>query len=168
MLSSRRRQLGDRSPPPPTRTSIRCVASSLTSASPPWEGCISSPDDRQAHGLNTSWVRGKRFLDVGCGGGEYGVILAFLEASRIVLVDRDPQQLGQARRALRRLQRAEFVRSDGVALPFPDSSFDGVLCLRVLHHAREPRLITTELSRVLAPHGQIFLTEHRHETRIAE
>lgn len=44
------------------------------------------------------------------------------------------------------------------SLPFRDESFQTVLCLEVLEHAENPRLLVQELHRVLAPGGYMLLT----------
>ncbi len=47
---------------------------------------------------------------------------------------------------------------DGTKIPFDDNSFDNVLCIEVLEHALEPQLLLSEITRVLKPNGNIFLT----------
>ena len=44
-------------------------------------------------------------------------------------------------------------------LPFEYGSFDIVGCMRVLHHARRPELIVSELARVTRPGGRILLVD---------
>ena len=52
--------------------------------------------------------------------------------------------------------------ADGVAtaLPFPDGTFDIVVCIEVLRylHRADNRLALREMHRVLAPEGTLFLT----------
>lgn len=47
---------------------------------------------------------------------------------------------------------------DGVTLPFPDSSFDNVICIEVLEHTSEPEVLMSEMARVLRTGGQILLS----------
>jgi SAM-dependent methyltransferase len=44
------------------------------------------------------------------------------------------------------------------ALPFPDASFDIVLCISVLEHLEDPKLGIQEMKRVLKPKGKIIVS----------
>jgi len=48
------------------------------------------------------------------------------------------------------------VFGDASRLPFRDRSFDGVVCLEVLEHVREPEQALHEMARVLRPGGRAF------------
>lgn len=47
---------------------------------------------------------------------------------------------------------------DGNAFPFPDGSFDSVLCNQVLEHVFNPDFFLREIVRVLKPGGRLLLT----------
>lgn len=47
---------------------------------------------------------------------------------------------------------------DGTKLPFPDNSFDGVVCFQVLPLIADPKAFFTEVQRVLKPWGYFMLT----------
>lgn len=53
---------------------------------------------------------------------------------------------------------AAVVYYDGRRLPFPDRSFDNVLCVEVLEHTSSPAEFMAELARVLKPGGALILT----------
>lgn len=50
------------------------------------------------------------------------------------------------------------VEADLHALPFPDSSFDMLLCIQVLEHVRYPDVSCSEFHRVLKPGGRVIVT----------
>ncbi len=52
----------------------------------------------------------------------------------------------------------DTVYYDGNVLPFPDASFDVVLCTEVLEHIAEPAGTIREMHRVLKPGGLLLLT----------
>lgn len=47
---------------------------------------------------------------------------------------------------------------DGRTLPFPDGSFDGVLCTQVLEHVANPEALLVEIHRILRPGGAFVLS----------
>lgn len=47
---------------------------------------------------------------------------------------------------------------DGTNIPFPDDSFDNILCTEVIEHALDPETLVKEMHRVLKPGGLLVLT----------
>ena len=86
-------------------------------------------------------------LDVGCGRKPYR---SFASATRYVGVDIDTP-------TTRALGVAD-VFYDGRHLPFPDDSFDAVLCSQVFEHVFTPREFLAEILRVLRPGGRLVMT----------
>ncbi len=86
-------------------------------------------------------------LDVGCGRKPYRT---FIPAERYVGLDID----SPATRAL----GAADVLYDGQRFPFPDASFDSVLCSQVFEHVFTPEEFLCEIRRVLRPGGLLVLT----------
>ena len=54
----------------------------------------------------------------------------------------------------------------GESLPFPDASFDGVVCASVLCSVRSVRATLAEIKRVLKPGGRLRLIEHTKSERL--
>jgi SAM-dependent methyltransferase len=50
------------------------------------------------------------------------------------------------------------VVGDAHALPFPDGTFDRILCTEVLEHLHTPHTAIAEMQRVLKPGGTLILT----------
>jgi len=87
------------------------------------------------------WPRGRplSILDVGCGGGDLLVALARECRARgipaqLVGVDCSRGILTLARDATSPFAEIRLLRADALELPFPEKSFDFVLCSLVLHH----------------------------------
>ncbi len=95
-------------------------------------------------------------LDAGCG---TGILLSDLLArcESVYGVDLSPEMLEQAR--ARAPAARELRVGDLEALPYPDGSFTAVVMRGSLHHAASQPRALAEVSRVLAPGGQLALTE---------
>jgi SAM-dependent methyltransferase len=110
---------------------------------------------------------GTDVLELGPGPGRTTEQL-LARAPRLTALELD----GGAARALRaRLAdpRLAVLEGDATAMPFPDGSFDAVVCLTMLHHlpdaAAQDRLLA-EAARVLRPGGR-FVFSVTHPTRWA-
>lgn len=97
---------------------------------------------------------GAKLLDVGCGTGHH---LADLQARGYDAagVDGSSDMLAHARD---RNPGADIRQADVEALPFPDASFDFVLCVEVLRYLPDPRACVREMARVLRPGGVALVT----------
>jgi SAM-dependent methyltransferase len=62
---------------------------------------------------------------------------------------------------------ARTLAAAGESLPFPDRSFDVVICDNVVDHAESPSKIVGELARVLAPGGLLYFTVNIHHRMYA-
>ncbi len=96
-----------------------------------------------------------RVLDIGCGGGRHAVYLARL-GLQVTAGDRSLLALEETGRWLERERlRAQLAQLDMATLPFARETFDAVLSVNVLHHARpgEARAAVEEVWRVLRPGG---------------
>lgn len=126
----------------------------------PVEGPACDPHVRRSDGSQAS-LRffdrdcgpGQRVLDVGCGSGEHLRIL-IARGCDAVGVDRDPQILADLKR-----QGLAVVAGRAEQLPFPNASFDAVICSVVVPYTDERRTIA-EWSRILKPQGQVRASYH--------
>jgi ubiquinone/menaquinone biosynthesis C-methylase UbiE len=114
-----------------------------------------------------------RAIDIGTGPGQIVVKLARrLAGWKFVGVDRSPNMIAQANANLAATNgeltgRVEFQVADGNRLPFPDRSFDLVLCNSVLHHLAEPEKLLTEMARLGIVGSAILLRDLRRPGRLA-
>lgn len=107
--------------------------------------------------------RGDSVLDVGCGSGDLLATLAGCGAS-LCGVDLADSRLNRAAERLRtRGVDAELCKSAAESLPYPDSSFDVVVCSEILEHLPDPLIATREASRVLRPGGRYVATVPNNE-----
>jgi SAM-dependent methyltransferase len=103
--------------------------------------------ERMLAGLDPALPVGARALDVGCGTGANGPVLA-ARAAFAVGIDASPVPLGLGQRT-----HTARLRGDATALPFPDASFDLVVALDVLEHLDDDAGGAREVHRVLRPGG---------------
>ncbi|MEJ7811817.1 MAG: methyltransferase domain-containing protein [Gemmatimonadaceae bacterium] len=97
---------------------------------------------------------GAKILDVGCGdGARYG---RHLRAAGVLLSGVDVSEVA-----------VQAARSNGIdatvvnldeRLPFPDGTFDGVICLEVLEHLVDPEFTARDVLRLLRPGGHLLVS----------
>jgi ubiquinone/menaquinone biosynthesis C-methylase UbiE len=98
---------------------------------------------------------GGRLVEVGAGFGR--LVDEYAGYREVVLFDSSAELLGAGRDRLGSDSRLEFVLGDARAMPFPDASFDAVVCVRVAHHFAEPAAVFAEFARILRPGGVLVL-----------
>jgi SAM-dependent methyltransferase len=108
-------------------------------------------------------------LDVGCGVGHWGMLLAAVMRNdvRVTGIDREQRWVDEATaRARARGLDARFTYRQGEAqrLPFSDASFDLVTCQTVLIHMPDPAAVVREMMRVAKPGGLLFVAEPNNMT----
>lgn len=100
--------------------------------------------------------KGRRTLDIGCGGGLLSEELARLGCA-VTGIDPSEKSVEAARAHAREAGLAiEYRAASGERMPFPDASFEIACCCDVLEHVEDPRQVIAETARVLAPGGAFF------------
>jgi ubiquinone/menaquinone biosynthesis C-methylase UbiE len=103
-----------------------------------------------------------RILDVCCGTGS--VVLNFVRRYENCMAVGYDFSHGMLRRAYEKAAgyQVDFVEGDAAELPFPDDSFNVVVCSHALYElkgcAREAALL--EMKRLIKPGGRILIMEH--------
>lgn len=96
-----------------------------------------------------------RVLDVGCGTGALvDAVAGRTSASAIVGIDLSPPFIDHARQRFPD-PRFRFDCGDGMALPYPDTSFDCALSLLVFQFIPKPITAANEMRRVTHPGGTV-------------
>ena len=103
-----------------------------------------------------------RTLEIGAGTG-LNVDHYQAGVESLVLSEPDSLMASRLRRRVAEQPREAFieiVECDAQELPFPDGSFDTVVCTLVLCTVPDPERTLSEVTRVLAPGGQLLFLEH--------
>lgn len=100
--------------------------------------------------LANEWQPGK-ILDIGCGNARN--LKPFIEKGfECYGIDSSNELIKIAKQ---RLPAAKLLHANALKLPFPDKSFDYVICFAVLHHLKpkDHEKAVSEIKRVLKPAG---------------
>jgi SAM-dependent methyltransferase len=104
--------------------------------------------------------RSVRVLDAGCGTGNTMLALARqMPEAQFLGIDLSQPSLDVARAAVAEVGLGNVrVRQGDLREPLDDEEpFDVVLCMGVLHHTADMRLVLSRLRGALAPHGELYL-----------
>lgn len=120
----------------------------------------------QINPLRLAWIdelanlRGKRILDVGCGGGILAEAMA-RRAEHVTGIDMAQRPLGVAR--LHALEQGvanvdyREVAAEALAAEAP-ASFDVVTCMEMLEHVPDPAAIVAACTTLVRPGGWVFFS----------
>lgn len=98
-------------------------------------------------------IGGLRVLDAGCGTGEFARELV-RRGAHVAAVDLSPRAVAEARE----ISGAYCQVATVTDLPYPDGSFDLVVCLETLEHVPDWALGLDELIRITRPGGRLIVT----------
>lgn len=97
---------------------------------------------------------GMKVLDIGCGRGFYEKIISHLfKGVKVIGLDQRQEYLPNWQHP-----QVTFQVADAQALPFPNQSFDRIICSEVLEHLNNNQKALQEIKRVLKKGGMILLT----------
>ena len=106
-------------------------------------------------------LSGGRVLDVGTGRGGWAEELAeqLADYEEIIGIDIDATLAEAFAATMQPHPRARFEVMDGMAMTYPDASFDTVAIAGSLHHLADPEVGLREMARVLKPGGYFIVAE---------
>jgi ubiquinone/menaquinone biosynthesis C-methylase UbiE len=118
--------------------------------------------DRRLFGPSRSWVCEQAtgdVLEVAIGTGLN--LPLYPPDARLTGIEWSPAMLAIARRRAGELGPAvDLAEGDAHALPYPDASFDTVVCTLSLCAIPDPDRAVAEMTRVLRPGGRLLLLDH--------
>ena len=118
------------------------------------------------HDLFIRWLSlgpESRLLDIASGSGETTLRIARLTGCKVHGIDIHAQAVAAARAAAERANlqaRATFDLGDASQrLPFPDGSFDGLICIDAVNHLPDRERVFAEWARILRAGGTVVFTD---------
>ena len=105
--------------------------------------------------INKNLKKNSRILDVGC--GFFGGFLPFIHKHKfnnLYACDINPNTIINLKKNYKFIK---VKKGSCLKLPYPDNSFDFIVCYGVIHHTHNYSLAIKELSRILKKDGVIFL-----------
>ena len=106
-------------------------------------------------------IRGRSFLDIGCGSGLHSLAALRLGAARVEAIDLDEQSVDTSRRLLERFWGESGYRVRRLSVfeldPATDGRFDVVYSWGVLHHTGDMHRAIALAGRMVAPGGLLAL-----------
>lgn len=89
-------------------------------------------------------------LDIGCSSG---MITSYVQPHFKKVVGIDYDQIGLDSISAKQKSMASFVRGDAMQLPFPNESFDVIICAQVYEHVPNDLVLFSEIDRLLKSNG---------------
>src|SRR5207237_3418756 len=112
-------------------------------------------------------LNGKTVLEVGCGRGDFALLLARLYPSaKIVATDFSAMAIDNAQSKMQPNSNVVFKIADAHNLPFDDGSFDYVISCECLEHAEKPSRMMSNIARCLKPDGAFIVTSENYYNRM--
>jgi ubiquinone/menaquinone biosynthesis C-methylase UbiE len=110
-----------------------------------------------------AWHGANPVLDLGTGTAQIPVELCRQSSTaEVVAIDLAEHMLAVARENVRRAgldDRIRLQRVDAKGLPFPDGTFAAVMSNSIVHHIPQPVAVLSEVVRVAAPGGVLFIRD---------
>ncbi len=109
--------------------------------------------ERIIHHLTDKIIPGAKFLDLGCGTGNYTTKLSSLP---VQITGLDPSEL-MLREARKKSDNISWLAGRAEELPFEDATFDTVLCMLTVHHWKDLKMGMKNIFRVLKVQGKLII-----------
>jgi ubiquinone/menaquinone biosynthesis C-methylase UbiE len=124
---------------------------------------------RQAAALTADLPAGSDILEVAPGPGYHAIELAKLGRYHVTGLDISETFIGIARDNARKAGvEVDFRHGDVQGMPFPDGSFDLIVCQAAFKNFEHPRTALNEMHRVLRPGGVAVIQDMSHDATPAD
>ena len=103
-----------------------------------------------------------KILDLAAGTGVFSrEIKSNLPEAHLTVCDLSPFYLKKARQSLAEFTGVDFVEANAESLPFPNNSFDAVVCVYLFHELpkRVRSIVAGEIKRVLKPGASLIFVD---------
>lgn len=100
--------------------------------------------------------KGNRILDLGCGEGRNSLL--FAEENEVQGLDICPKRMLLNKENALDKNYGTLILGNAINLPFPEASFDIVVCTEMIEHVTETRQLVEEINRVLKKGGKLILS----------
>jgi ubiquinone/menaquinone biosynthesis C-methylase UbiE len=119
--------------------------------------------------------QGITVLDVGCGAGYYSLGMARLVGikGRVIAVDTKAEAIATLKRKAEDASLSERIEArlcspEDLGLADLDGQIDFALAVYVVHHAKDPRSLMSDVHRALKPGAKLLVVEPRHHASALE
>lgn len=121
---------------------------------------------------NASWIdwvhskydlRGKKVLDLGCGGGIYSRALAELGAAEVLGMDFSNSMLEGARNSTMNNHQIDYQQGNALCTGLMSAEYDFILQRALLHHVEDLGACLGEAYRLLRSGGQLMIQDRTPE-----
>jgi SAM-dependent methyltransferase len=106
--------------------------------------------------IRNATCQGNRILDLGCGEGRNSFL--FAAENEACGLDICPKRMLLNEENALDKSYGTLIVSNAISLPFPEASFDIVICLEVIEHVTETRQLVAEINRVLKAGGRLIMS----------
>ncbi len=112
--------------------------------------------------------RGKRGLDFGCGGGQFGLEAGYRGVD-MTGFDISPDSLDIARRYAQSVGLDnQYIYAEAQNLPFRTQTFNLLMSKDSLHHLSKPEEAVRKMKRLLHPDALLIVIEHTGTSKLAK
>ena len=104
---------------------------------------------------------GDIILEVGCGNGRDTPFYVSIEDVKYIGIDISEKMLESARKKIGNIDRksyAHFLSADATNMPFPDNTFNKIVCSEVLEHIPKWDKAIAEFARIIKDDGILVIT----------